>query len=61
MIVKTSLTLIQVVLALSRKPKPQEKEFLLKLVTEQTDEQRKQTFAEIYWGLLNSPEFVLSR
>jgi hypothetical protein len=35
---------------------------LLKLVHEEQDEdQRKQVFAEIYWGLLNSPEFVLSR
>jgi hypothetical protein len=48
--------------ALSRKAKPAEREFLLKLVHEEQDEDhRKQVFAEIYWGLLNSPEFVLSR
>lgn len=48
--------------SLSRTAKPSERAFLLTLVNgEPNDEQRKQVFAEIYWGLLNSPEFVLSR
>jgi hypothetical protein len=31
------------------------------LESKETDEARKQGYAEIFWGLLNSPEFVLSR
>jgi hypothetical protein len=48
--------------SLSRKPHPDELEFLLGHVERQkTDEERKGAYAEILWGLLNSPEFVLSR
>ncbi len=46
--------------ALTRKPKPAELEFLLEHV-HQAGDQEQQAFAEIMWGLLNSPEFVLSR
>lgn len=46
--------------ALTRKPKPAELEFLRDHVR-QAGDQEKQAFAEILWGLLNSPEFVLSR
>ncbi|WLD13612.1 DUF1549 domain-containing protein [Planctellipticum variicoloris] len=47
---------------LSRRPSPQEQEFLLAHVRKETDERRQQeAFAEIFWGLLNSPEFVLER
>lgn len=47
---------------LSRKPKPAEAEFLLAHVRGQADEeQQKLAYARIMWGLLNSPEFVLSR
>lgn len=47
---------------LSRRPSPQEQEFLLAHVRKQADERRQQAaFAEIFWGLLNSPEFVLER
>lgn len=46
--------------ALTRKPKSAELEFLLDHVR-QSGDQEKQAFAEIMWGLLNSPEFVLSR
>lgn len=48
--------------ALTRKPRPDELSFLLRHIENQTTEaNRKQAFAEIFWGLLNSPEFVLSR
>jgi hypothetical protein len=48
--------------ALTRKPRPDEMEFFRKyLESKETDEARKQGYAEIFWGLLNSPEFVLSR
>jgi hypothetical protein len=48
--------------ALSRAPKSVELEYLLEHVREQPGEQeQKQAFSEILWGLLNSPEFVLSR
>jgi hypothetical protein len=48
--------------ALSRKPHKEELDVLLKHVeSKSSDEERKQAFAEIFWGLLNSPEFVLSR
>lgn len=47
---------------LSRKPKPAELEYLLvHLKQKSTEDQQKEAFAEIMWGLLNSPEFVLSR
>jgi hypothetical protein len=48
--------------ALTRKPAPQELGFLLDYYRRQPGEQeRKQAFAQMLWGLLNSPEFVLSR
>jgi hypothetical protein len=47
---------------LSRKPKPAEVEYLMDHVREQTEEEdQKEAYAQIMWGLLNSPEFVLSR
>lgn len=46
--------------ALTRKPRQAELEFLLDHVR-QSGDQEQQAFAEILWGLLNSPEFVLSR
>ena len=47
---------------LSRRPSAQEREFLLAHVRKQADGRRRQeAFAEIFWGLLNSPEFVLER
>lgn len=47
---------------LSRKPSAKEMEYLKEHIAsrQETDEQ-KQAYAEIMWGLLNSPEFVLSR
>ena len=47
---------------LSRKPTEKELEYLVKHVesSQETGDQQ-QAFAEIMWGLLNSPEFVLSR
>lgn len=48
--------------SLTRKPTPEELAFLLEHVQGQkTEAERKQAYAEIMWGLLNSPEFVLSR
>lgn len=48
--------------ALSRKPRPEESDYLLGHVEGQPSaDERKEAFAEIFWGLLNSPEFVLSR
>ena len=48
--------------ALTRRPTPEEIEFLLDFMSRQPGEQeRKQAFAQVLWGLLNSPEFVLSR
>ncbi|MGH8631720.1 MAG: hypothetical protein ACREU7_13280, partial [Burkholderiales bacterium] len=48
--------------ALSRQPRSEEAEFLLKHVDSKTSEaDRQEAFAEIFWGILNSPEFVLSR
>lgn len=47
--------------ALTRPPRQEEMEFLLKHVTSQASEQdQKQAYAEILWGILNSPEFVLN-
>lgn len=46
----------------TRRPRPQEVELLLEHVTKQTSQDKQeQAYAEIFWGLLNSPEFVLSR
>jgi len=48
--------------ALTRKPTTEEADFLLRHVNQQkTDAERKAAYAEIFWGLLNNPEFVLSR
>lgn len=47
---------------LTRLPSEAEREHLTALIEEQTDvELQKQTFSEIFWALINSPEFVLSR
>jgi hypothetical protein len=46
----------------SRLPRPEEQQFLLNHVRTQTPaEKQNHAFAEIFWGLLNSPEFVLER
>jgi hypothetical protein len=48
--------------ALSRAPRQEEMDYLLKYVAgKSSEEERKEAFAEIFWGILNSPEFVLSR
>src|SRR4030095_11271923 len=48
--------------AVTRKPTAKEMEYLLAHIKEQKGEQQqKQVYAQILWGLLNSPEFVLSR
>lgn len=45
-----------------RLPRPSEKQFLLEHIAKQPNgDQQKQAFAEIFWGLLNSPEFVLEK
>jgi hypothetical protein len=46
--------------AYSRLPRPDERERLLLVVTASPDaEARKQAYANVFWALLNSPEFVL--
>jgi hypothetical protein len=48
--------------SLTRKPEADELQFLLEHIkTKKTEAEQKATYAEIMWGLLNSPEFVLSR
>jgi hypothetical protein len=48
--------------ALTRKPSGAELDYLLGYVRRQpTEEQQKQAYAQVLWGLLNSPEFVMSR
>lgn len=48
--------------ALSRSPRQEEMDYFLKYVAgKPSEEERKEAFAEIFWGILNSPEFVLSR
>jgi hypothetical protein len=48
--------------AVTRKPTADELKYLLDHVKSQAGEvQQKQAYAQILWGLLNSPEFVLSR
>lgn len=48
--------------AITRKPRAEELEFLkAHVASKATDDERKQAYAEIMWGLLNGPEFVLSR
>jgi hypothetical protein len=46
---------------LSRKPSEKEMTHLLEHVQARKADEQKQAYAEIMWGLLNSPEFVLSR
>lgn len=46
----------------SRPPRAEEKKFLLDHIRKQADgDKQKQAYAEIFWGLLNSPEFVLEK
>jgi len=46
----------------SRVPRVDEKQFLLDHISKQSDnEQQKRAYAEIFWALLNSPEFVLEK
>lgn len=46
----------------TRLPNETEREFLLQHVSAQPEiEKQKEAFGEVFWGLLNSPEFVLSR
>lgn len=46
----------------SRPPRAEEKQFLLEHIRKQADgDKQKQAYAEIFWGLLNSPEFVLEK
>jgi hypothetical protein len=48
--------------ALTRRPSEDEMIYLLNHVRQQSGEQeQKQAYAQILWGLINSPEFVLSR
>lgn len=47
--------------AVSRKPTEQERQKLLEHVASQPEADRGQAYAEIFWALLNSPEFVLCR
>jgi hypothetical protein len=48
--------------AFTRLPTDEEREFLLAHIRAQTETQKqKEAFGEVFWGLLNSPEFVLSR
>jgi len=48
--------------AITRKPRAEELEFLkAHVASKTTDDERKQAYAEMMWGLLNGPEFVLSR
>ena len=47
--------------ALSRTPRPDEQKFMLDHVSKQDQDKRNQAFAEIFWAILNSPEFVLEK
>jgi hypothetical protein len=48
--------------AFTRRPRPEELEYFRQyLESKDSEEGRKQAYAAIFWGLLNSPEFVLSR
>jgi hypothetical protein len=48
--------------AFTRKPRPDELETMLQLVKSQPDtKEQRRVYAEIFWAILNSPEFVLSR
>ena len=47
---------------LTRTPRDGELDYLLKYVESKPNKtQRQQAYAEVFWGILNSPEFVLSR
>jgi hypothetical protein len=46
----------------SRLPHPEERQFLLNHIrTNAGDADQKRAYSEIFWGLLNSPEFVLEK
>jgi len=45
--------------ALTRKPTEKEQKVMLKYLASQKD--KKPAFGDIFWSLLNTPEFVLSR
>jgi hypothetical protein len=48
--------------ALTRKPDAKELEKMLSYLDQQTDkDERRKAYTDIYWAILNSPEFVLSR
>lgn len=48
--------------AFTRMPSEQELDFLLKHIESPTNEEtRGRAYEEVFWGMLNSPEFVLSR
>jgi hypothetical protein len=48
--------------ALTRRPSEEEMTYLLNHVRQQSgDEEQQQAYSQILWGLINSPEFVLSR
>jgi hypothetical protein len=48
--------------ALTRKPDAKELEKMLSHINSQTDkDERRRAYTDIYWAILNSPEFVLSR
>jgi hypothetical protein len=48
--------------ALTRRPTEEEMVYLVNHIRQPSDEQeRKQAYAQVLWGLINSPEFVLSR
>ncbi len=49
------------IITVSRKPKPQEMERLLKYVEESASSaEPKKALADIFWALLNSAEFILN-
>ena len=45
----------------SRPPRADEKQFLTEHIRKLADDDQKQAYSEILWGLLNSPEFVLQK
>ncbi len=48
--------------ALTRKPRAEETQFLLDHIRQfKTEAEQKTAYSQIMWGLLNNPEFVLSR
>jgi hypothetical protein len=47
---------------LTRKPRPEETHYLLEHIRQhKTEDDQKAAYAQIMWGLLNNPEFILSR